>query len=183
MPLLKHSWVLPRAVARTLAGCLSVQLLERVMGQSSDSILSPPDPTMSSNLSPLLLQPERWLQPPRLSTGVSWDWLQAAIATTHPNLPPHLFKTHTNPHTHRSSLVLAQPAPGETHWKSVRVFTPPLSFCLSLSLRGLLLPTRNAAYLKQSHDFTGSQNDPRGLLSGEREREREGHRERDCRIV
>ena len=33
------------------------------------------------------------------------------------------------------------------------------------------MPKRNAAYLKQSHDFTGSQNDPRGLLSGERERE------------
>ena len=112
-----------------------------------------------------------------LSAQVS-DVIGYRLTTTHPIHPAHLFKTthsHWAPESVQFSLGWLQ----GKHTGSQCGF-----FLSSLSLKGLLLPKRNAAYLKQSHDFTGSQNDPRGLLSGEREREGGGEeRERYCRIV
>lgn len=172
------------AAAAEMGECGGQDLGDRVGGgQSSHSICFRPEHVQvaRSGLSPLLLQPERWNQSPFVSTGVGCDWLQAALPTTHSTHPAHLFKMHTH-----SQLLNQFSSPwlqGGTHWKSVRFFFPFPFLSLSLppplpcSLRDLLLPIRNAAYLKQSHDFTGSQNDPRGLLSGERERKKERERE------
>lgn len=95
-------------------------------------------------------------------TGVRCDWLGAVFTTTStsrpsPPPPPPLLKAHT---ALLSGPVFSQCSLGKQLQTRCDFH------------RSALLPRRDAAYLRQSHDFTGSQNGPRGSPGRERERER-----------
>lgn len=83
-----------------------------LQGNRTFYLFSPFHHALSVSLTYILLQPERWIQTPSLSTGVRCDWLQAVL-TTSPTHPYPLLKTHT--HTVLSTAlcsVLPRLAPG-----------------------------------------------------------------------
>ena len=94
---------------------------------------------------------------PHLSAHRCQMWLARACIYPPPphSPPPPLLKAHT--------ALLSGPV--FSQWSLGKQIQTRCDFH-----RSALLPRREAAYLRQSHDFTGSQNGPRGSPGRERER-------------